>query len=167
MAAELFAAPSKLRFPHPQTAIQHADYVFREYFNGRVAGEDAIFVDKQIIQPNEVLHTVHVVAQNLIDMERFDQAVPLCALMEYVAQIVTKSKVLSTKARITKAIALVETGYINEAYQIFRRVIELRDLPKHGTKESLVSSRNDGNNFYFDRETSVYFNELTPDHEKN
>lgn len=117
-----------------------------------MAGEGAIFTDKQILQPNELLHTLHVVSQTLLDMERFDQAVPLCSLMEYVAGYVTKSKVLVTKARLTKAMALVEAGYLNEAYQIYRRVFDLRDLPKHGLKESEVSRRGDGANFFFDRE---------------
>ena len=39
-------------------------------------------------------------------MDKFDAAVPLCSLMEYIAGYVTKSKVLVTKARLTKAVAL-------------------------------------------------------------
>jgi hypothetical protein len=46
----------------------------------------------------------------------FEKALPLASLMEYIASEVTKSKVLTIKARILKAIALVEIGYINEAY---------------------------------------------------
>jgi hypothetical protein len=124
-------------------------------------------MDKQILQPNELLHTLYVVAQTLLDMDRFEAAIPLCALMEYIAQYVTKSKVLVTKARITKAVALVETGYINEAYQIYRRIVDQKDLPKYGMKESEVAKRTDGCNFFFDRETVVYYNDLTPEHEKN
>lgn len=83
-----------------------------------------MFSDKQILQPNELLHTINVVAQTLLDMDKVEQAIPLCSLMEYIAMFVTKSKVLVTKARIIKATALVETGYINEAYQIYRRVVD-------------------------------------------
>ena len=36
--------------------------------------------------------------------------------MEYIASDVTKSKILTVKARILKAVALIEIGYINEAY---------------------------------------------------
>jgi hypothetical protein len=36
--------------------------------------------------------------------------------MEYIASEVTRSKVLTVKARVTKAIAMTEIGYINEAY---------------------------------------------------
>ena len=80
---------------------------------------------------------------------------------------VTKSKVLVTKARIIKATALVETGYINEAYQIYRRVVDQKDLPKFGVKDSEILRRADGANFFFDRETTVYHNDLSPEHEKN
>lgn len=80
---------------------------------------------------------------------------------------VTKSKVLVTKARITKAIALVETGYINEGYQVYRRVVDQKDLPKFGIKDSEVNRRADGSNFFFDRDTIVYYNDLSPEHEKN
>jgi hypothetical protein len=62
MAADLFAAPAKLRLPHPQTAIQYAEYTFKEFFNGTGAGETPVFMDKQILQPNELLHTLNVVA---------------------------------------------------------------------------------------------------------
>lgn len=167
MAAELFAAPAKLRLPHPQTAIQYSEYVFKEFFNGTSAGETPVFVDKQILQPNELLHTLNVVASTLLDMDKFEQAIPLCALMEYISMYVTKSKVLVTKARITKAIALVETGYINEGYQIYRRVVDQKDLPKFGMKDSEINKRADGANFFFDRETTIYCNDLSPEHEKN
>jgi hypothetical protein len=132
-----------------------------------VGGETYVFADKQILQPNEVINSVQYIAQTLIDMDKFDAAVPLCSLMEYVAGYVTKSKVLVTKARLTKAAALVEAGYINEAYQLYRRVIELRDLPKVGVKDSDVSRRADGANYYFDREAVVYCNDLSPEHDKN
>jgi hypothetical protein len=167
MASELFTAPAKLRFPHPRTAIQHSEYAFKEFFNGTTAGETYVFEDKQILQPNEVLNSVHYIAQTLIDMDKFDAAVPLCSLMEYIAGYVTKSKVLVTKARLTKAVALVETGYINEGYQLYRRIIEQKDLPKVGIKDSDVSRRSDGPNYFFDRENVIYFNELPPEHEKN
>lgn len=56
--------------------------------------------------------------------------------MEYLAQDITKSKILTNKARIMKAIALVEIGYINEAYQIFNKILAQKDLPKIGNRES-------------------------------
>ena len=56
--------------------------------------------------------------------------------MEYVACDVAKSKVLTVKARILKSIALTEIGYINEAYQIYNKVLSQKDLPKIGLRES-------------------------------
>lgn len=58
MASELFAAPAKLTLPHPQTPIEYASYQFGELLDGRVAGETAVFQDKQILNPSEILHTV-------------------------------------------------------------------------------------------------------------
>ena len=60
MASELFSAPAKLSLPHPQTAIEFANYSFREYFNGSKSGENPIFMDKQILTPTELLHTLYV-----------------------------------------------------------------------------------------------------------
>lgn len=43
--------------------------------------------------------------------------------MEYLALTIVKSNVLTLKARVTKAIALVELGYINEAYFIYKKIL--------------------------------------------
>ena len=56
--------------------------------------------------------------------------------MEYIAAEVTKSQVLVLKARIIKAIALIEIGYINEAYMIYQRILDCEDLPVHGSRGS-------------------------------
>lgn len=88
-----------------------------------------MFHDKQILQPSEILHTVQTVAQALIDLEQFHQVLPLSALMEYVAKNIVKSAILVTKARVFKASALIEIGYINEALLIYKRVMEGKDLP--------------------------------------
>lgn len=77
---------------------------------------DQLFVDKFILTPSEMLHTLGVAAQALIDFEIFEKALPIASLMEYVAFDICKSKQLVVKARILKAIALTEIGYINEAY---------------------------------------------------
>ena len=62
MASELFASPAKLTLPHPQTAIEYANYSFRELLDGRCAGETSVFNDKQILQPSEILNAVQTVA---------------------------------------------------------------------------------------------------------
>ena len=98
----------------------------------------------------------------MIDLDQYHQALPICALMEYVAQDVTKSKVLVTKARIIKAIALVEIGYINEAFMIYKRILEHKDLPKFGARSSEQMIRTDGASFFFDRNAG-YRNDLTPE----
>ena len=70
--------------------------------------------------------------------------------MEYIAQNVAKSAVLVTKARIIKAVALVELGYINEAYMIYKRILGGKDLPKHGARASEWASKADGSNYHID-----------------
>jgi hypothetical protein len=52
MSAELFAAPAKLSFPHPQTAVEYSQYRIREFLN------EQLFVDKYIVTPSELLHTI-------------------------------------------------------------------------------------------------------------
>ena len=54
MTAELFAAPAKLSFPHPQVAIEYANYKMREFLS------EQLFADKYILTPSEILHTIGV-----------------------------------------------------------------------------------------------------------
>jgi hypothetical protein len=49
MAAELFAAPAKLTFPHPQVSIEFAIYNFGEFLDGNLPEESPIFNDVQVI----------------------------------------------------------------------------------------------------------------------
>jgi hypothetical protein len=79
---------------------------------------------------------------------------------------VTKSAVLVTKARILKAIICLNCGCIQEALKIFRRILEAKDLPKHGSRFSYPASLTEGANFHVD-ENPRFFNHLTPEHEKN
>ena len=86
--------------------------------------------------------------------------------MEYIANFVTKSSVLVTKARITKATALIELGFINEAYQIYRRIISLQDLPAYRNRISEQSDRHNFSNFHFPH-TECYYNDKSPEDDKN
>ena len=86
--------------------------------------------------------------------------------MEYVAQNVVKSAILVSKARILKAVALVEIGYINQALMVYKRVLEGKDLPKHGARASEVLSRIDGSNFHFVSKDG-YRNDLSPEDDHN
>jgi hypothetical protein len=52
--------------------------------------------------------------------------------MEYLACDITKSKVLTVKARLLKIVALIEIGYLNEAYLLYNKVLSQKDLPKIG-----------------------------------
>jgi hypothetical protein len=56
--------------------------------------------------------------------------------MEYIASDITRSRVLVVKARVFKAIALVNLGYINEALQIYKKIINQKDLPDYHTRPS-------------------------------
>ena len=86
--------------------------------------------------------------------------------MEYVAQKVVKSPILVTKARVLKTQALIEIGYINEAMNVFKRIVEGKDLPKHGARFSMNAARTDGPTFSFGRK-DCYRNDLPPDAEEN
>ncbi len=123
-------------------------------------------MDKYIITPSELIHTIGQTTQSLIDADLFEKAIPLATLMEYIASDITRSKVLTVKARLLKALALTEIGYINEAYQLYNRILSLKDLPKHGARESDFTQKKEGKNFYFPY-TQRYHNHLPPEHEKN
>ena len=86
--------------------------------------------------------------------------------MEYLAFDIARSKVLTVKARLLKAIALTEIGYVNEAYQLYNRVLSMKDLPKHGSRESELTQKKEGKNFFFPYQQR-YHNNLPPEHEKN
>ena len=73
-------------------------------------------MDKYVITPSELLHTLGTLAQSLMDADLHEKSLPLSSLMEYVASDITRSKVLTVKARLLKAIALTEVGSLNEAY---------------------------------------------------
>lgn len=128
MAAELFAAPAKLSMPHPQVASEYATYSFQEFMSR------GLFTDQYVLQPSELLHTLAVSSQALIDQGLFHKALPLAALMEYIASDVARSKVLTVKARLLKASALVELGNLNQGLQMYNRVLSLKDLPDYGAR---------------------------------
>jgi hypothetical protein len=124
MAADLFAAPGRLSMPHPQPATEFSSYRIREFL------DQQLFVDRYVITPSELLHTLGYTVQQLMDSDLHDKAIPLASLMEYVAFDIARSRVLTVKARLLKALALTEIGYLNEAYQLYNRILSLKDLPK-------------------------------------
>lgn len=103
-----------------------------------------LFTDQNVLQPSELLHTLAVSTQALVDLCLFHKALPLAALMEYLARDVTRSKVLTVKARLVKATALVELGYINEAMQIYSRILAMKDLPDYAARPSEASIKAEG-----------------------
>jgi hypothetical protein len=74
-------------------------------------------------------------------MSLFEKALPLAALMEHLASDVTRSQILTVKARLIRAVALAEIGYINEALLTYRRILELKDLPDYGKTQSAFSEK--------------------------
>jgi hypothetical protein len=86
--------------------------------------------------------------------------------MEYLARDVTRSKVLTVKARLIKATALVELGYINEGMQIYSRILAMKDLPDYAARPSEYSIKADGQNFQFPSEQK-YRNDLPPEADEN
>jgi len=50
--------------------------------------------------------------------------------MEFIAYYIARSSVLTVKARISKALALIELGYLNEGYAIYKKTLLLKNLPK-------------------------------------
>ena len=99
-------------------------------------------------------------------MEQYHMVLPLASLMEYIAQSVARSSVLTLKARISKALALVELGYLNEAYSIYKKILLLKNLPKQGLKGSEFLDRADGPRFNLSSD-DCYYNDLTPENDKN
>lgn len=61
MASDMLAAPAKLSLPHPQTPIEYHSYTFREFLNGRCAGDVSLFEDKQIVSPSELIAALQTV----------------------------------------------------------------------------------------------------------
>ena len=61
---------------------------------------------------------------------------PLAALMEYLASDITRSKLLTIKARILKTNALAELGLINAAVTTYKKILTLKNLPDYGSKMS-------------------------------
>ena len=102
----------------------------------------------------------------MFDLEQYHQVLPIASLMEYVALNITKSSQLVTKARISKALALSELGYINEAYRIYKKILLQKNLHKYGDHASEFADRNDGAHFHLPHD-DCYFNDLTPEHDKN
>lgn len=86
--------------------------------------------------------------------------------MEYISSDITKSKQITIKARILKAIALTEIGYINEAYQVYNRILSMKDLSKIGARDSEFTNKKEGKNFYFPF-NQRYYNNLPPENDKN
>jgi hypothetical protein len=123
-------------------------------------------MDKYVITPSELLHTLGSTTQSLLDANLPDKALPLASLMEFIASDISRSKILTVKARILKALALTDIGYLNEAYQLYNRILSLKDLPKIGSRDSEFSLKKDGKNFYFPY-AQRYHNNLPPEHEKN
>mmetsp|Transcript_13382 Transcript_13382/g.20925 ORF Transcript_13382/g.20925 Transcript_13382/m.20925 type:complete len:95 (+) Transcript_13382:832-1116(+) len=85
MASDLLISPAQLSLPHPQVASEYASYNFREFM-----GRD-LFTDSYILQPSELVHSLSVASQALIDITSFQKALPLTSLMEFLAQEVTRS----------------------------------------------------------------------------
>jgi tetratricopeptide (TPR) repeat protein len=161
MAAELFAAPAKLSLPHPLVPSEYTAYRFRDFLS------QVWLRDQYILKPSDLLSALAVTAQSLIDQEEYAKCLPLTALMDYVAADVTRSKVLTVKARLLHTIALAEIGYIDEAQALYRRVLELKDLPEHGNfAMSAYSQKQDGKNFEFSASTG-YKNDEPPTSESN
>jgi hypothetical protein len=143
MASELFAAPGKLNFPHPQTAIEFNQYRIREFLS------EQLFMDKYVITPSELLHTLGSTAQSLLDADLPEKSIAVSSLMEYISSDISRSKLLTVKSRLLKAIGLTEIGFINEAYQLYNRILSLKDLPKIGARDSDFLVKKEGKNFYF------------------
>ena len=127
---------------------------------------EQLFVDKYILSQCKLLHTLGVAIQGLIYRDLHEKALPLASLMEYFSCDITKSKVLTVKARLLKIIALIEIGYLNEAYQLYTRVLAQKDLLKPATRDSVYMNKKEGKNFFFPQ-SQKYYNNLSQEHEKN
>jgi predicted nucleic acid-binding OB-fold protein len=85
----------------------------------------------------------------LIDADLPEKSIAVSSLMEYISSDISRSKLLTVKSRLLKAIGLTEIGFINEAYQLYNRILSLKDLPKIGARDSDFLVKKEGKNFYF------------------
>ena len=95
-----------------------------------------------------------------------ERSIAVSSLMEYIAADISRSKLLTVKSRLLKAIGLTEIGFLNEAYQMYNKILSMKDLPKIGARDSDFTVKKEGKNFFFPY-NQRYHNNLAPEHEKN
>ena len=72
----------------------------------------------------------------------------------------------SIRSKILKSIAISNLGYLNNAYQLLIKVVQLKDLPTTFQKVSEFVKKNSGDNWFSDA-NSFYHCDLLPGDPKN
>lgn len=86
MSKGLFTAPCLLGLPTPKIDVRWNNQTLRDLkVGGGAVPVASLFADKQILQPSEMLHSLQVLTQTLIDMDKSRLAFPVVSIMEYVA----------------------------------------------------------------------------------
>lgn len=88
----------------------------------------------------------------------------MAALMEWVASDIVGSRPLLFKARCLKAQAFIEIGYINEAFQVYQIMLEMKDLPSPGVRPSPFQLKQNGT---YIGNSIAYNNDQPTTHEAN
>lgn len=110
MGSEMFAAPFKISLFHPHEKIEFIEYRMKEFLP-----EITLLMDRQVLQPMDLLNGLEMMSEMLIDYEMYERVLPLATLMNYVATDLVKTVPYMVKARVLKGIALCHLGYISQA----------------------------------------------------
>ena len=162
MGSELFAAPFKVSLFHPHEKIDFIEYRMREFLP-----EINLLIDKQVMQPMDLLNGLEMMSEMLIDYEMYERVLPLATLMNYVATDLVKTTPYMIKSRVLKGIALCHLGYISQALICFYQIIENKDQIVNVINQTQYFRQKDGSAFLFLEDKYKYRNDLPPEDEFN
>ncbi len=118
VACELVFSVFQVTLPHPVAVARYGDTGFRLREIG-VANSlglgPAIFQDRNILDPAETMLAMERLAWMAMDSDMALKAMPLLAMMDYLASDVVCSPFYSMRAKLMRAAALAFSGFINEA----------------------------------------------------
>lgn len=117
---------------------------------GPSSGSANIFQDRNVLDPSDTMLAMERLAWMAMDAEMPLKALPLLALMDYLATDVVCSPFYSMRAKLMRATALAHCGFINEAYQMLQRAFNERDLPVAWLpRQSEFVKREKGSTWFF------------------
>lgn len=134
LASELVFSVFQVTLPHPIAVTRFGDVAFRLREIGVAASVSLrnsgdIFADRHVLDPSDTLLAMDRLAWMAMDSDLPLKALPMLALMDYLATDLTCSSFYSMRAKIMRSAALAACGFINESYQMLQRAYNEKDLP--------------------------------------